>query len=153
MDVRVVPAAFLAILISLSCAGSNGEYHQPSSLTPPEDLKIEFSERVGVAGQWSGYTINSSGTVTEWSGVGPDRKELARPRLTSGALQGIWDMATKSRVFDQDEMFGNGNPSRRLVVTARGRRYSYAWTPPVGELSLSGSLNSFFDYCVAAIKK
>jgi hypothetical protein len=92
----------------------------------PADLRVVVGEGGGFAGRWTGFSINSSGSVLSWSGPYEEAETELTGEVRQDELSAFWQSVREAGFFEIDA----GEPANMttfLQITADGKTHRVAW--------------------------
>ena len=148
----VVPSAtkllcIVSVLTILSCQSSDMTKSDIHSLTSaPSDFQLVIGEGGGFTGQWNGYVVDSTGTVSSWHGTSPEQNVERSTKLARPLFIRLWQTITNARFFEIDTT-GTGNMTVAMQVTANGTVHRTSWAKPFGTRSHLAPVEVLYDSC------
>lgn len=143
-------AQFLAIILGLfsfSCHSLDTTRSKSSSqLSAPVDFRLVIGEGGGFTGQWNGYIVDSTGTVSSWRGISPEQDVKWTAKLGRQQFEELWQMIFNARFFDIDTT-GTGNMTVAMQVTANGTVHRTSWAKPSETRSRLAPVQVLYDSC------
>ena len=134
-------------LFLVSCQSSKATKPDLSSLeSVPSDFQLVIGEGGGFTGQWSGYVVDSLGTVFSWRGTSPDRNLKRTTTLARPQFDKLWQMISNARFFEFDTT-GTGNMTVAMQVTAGGTVHRTSWAKPSGTRPRLAPVQMLYDSC------
>jgi hypothetical protein len=148
--------SFLTIgtgLLLASCQSS--ETTKPdlySQSSAPSDFQLVIGEGGGFTGQWSGFVVDSTGTVSSWRGTAPEQNVKRTAKLARQQFEKLWQMFVNARYFDIDTT-GTGNMTVAMQVTANGTVHRTSWSKPSGTRTRLAPVQVLYDSCRTLVSR
>jgi hypothetical protein len=143
-------SSFLAIasgLFLISCQSTETTKSDPkASATIPSDFQLVMGEGGGFSGQWNGYVVDSTGTVSTWRGISHDQNVKRSTKLARKQFEKLWQVITNGHFFDIDTT-GTENMTVAMQVTANGTVHRTSWAKPSGTRSPLTPVQLLYDSC------
>ncbi|MBP7462044.1 MAG: hypothetical protein KBA26_12205 [Candidatus Delongbacteria bacterium] len=130
-------------MVMMGLALSWGCHRKAAPLSFPSDLNIDWGSGGGGTGLWQGYTLHPDGKIYQWLGRLPKKEEKFLAQLDSTQQQVLWHYIQDSLLMQQEVKLP-GNFSRRLEITALGKRNVLIWDESQSE---NQKLNQFYRLC------
>jgi hypothetical protein len=140
-------------LLFVSCQSS--ETTKPDFYTQtsaPSDFQLMIGEGGGFTGQWNGYVVDSTGTVSTWRGSSPDQNVKRTVKLARQQFDRLWRTIANARFFDIDTI-GTGNMTVAMQVTANGTVHRASWAKPSGTRSHLAPVQVLYDSCRTIVSR
>jgi hypothetical protein len=112
----------------------------------PTDFQLVIGEGGGFTGLWSGYAVDSIGTVSSWRGTSPDQNLKRTLKLARPQFDKLWQMIANAHFFDIDST-GTGNMTITMQVTAGGKVHRTSWEKPAGNRPTLAPVQMLYDSC------
>lgn len=142
----------LAVLCLLYAGCSNKDAAKNSPVMP--GYTITYGSGGGVTGLYDGYYIDSTGTVSSWSGrtfATSERKTLGR--LTEKEISEMTSAITDNHLLDISHR-QNGNITTYFVFRKTGgEQTTISWPGSEPDKKISEELNSFYKKFLSIINR
>jgi len=135
-----------ALLIASCQSSETAKPDLYSQTSAPSDFQLVIGEGGGFTGQWNGYIVDSTGTVSSWRGTSPEQNVKRTAKLARKQLDKLWQSITNARFFDIDTT-GTGNMTVAMQVTANGTVHRTSWAKPPGTRSPLAPVQVLYDSC------
>jgi hypothetical protein len=146
-------ALFFLTLAFLACHPSRSTKSETSSLvSPPHDFRLVIGEGGGFAGQWVGYTIDSTGGILSWRGRTAEDDSKPSGRLGRNQIAELWGKIDNAHFFEIDT-FGPGNLTQLIIVTANGKTHRALWAKQDATISKRSPIQDLYDVCRSIIER
>jgi hypothetical protein len=123
-----------------------------SQSSAPKDFQLMIGEGGGFTGIWTGYVVDSTGTVSSWRGISPDQNTKRTGKLGRQQFEKIWQMILNARFFDIDST-GTGNMTVAMQVSASGTVHRTSWAKPSGTRSPLAPVQLLYDSCRTIVSR
>lgn len=132
----LVNGVFLALLLATGCVSSDNSESADSADSGdsaedhrvPPDFRMMLGQGGGVTGRWSGFTIDSDGSIVEWSGAVAGSNPHPAGTLTLEQAAAIWHDVVGIEFFSQ-EIDERGEMTAFLKVNADSLEHRVSWIP------------------------
>jgi len=94
----------------------------------PDEFRVTFGRGGGFTGQWSGYTIRASGSVSAWSGPIQEENAEVVGMLTAEQMQALWHEIQSVDYFSLERR-ETGNMTAYMEVAADSVVHRSTWIP------------------------
>ena len=123
---------FLSPLVVTGCRRSiSPDTAESTQYDPaPSDFKMMLGQGGGFAGRWTGFTIESDGSIVEWSGPVAGSNEHPAGTLGREGAAAIWHDVVKIDFFSQ-EIDERGEVTAFLTINADSVEHRVSWIPGV----------------------
>jgi hypothetical protein len=111
-----------------------------------------IGEGGGFTGQWNGYVVDSTGTVSSWRGTSPEQNVKRTAKLGRQQFDKLWHVITNGRFFEIDSA-GTGNMTVAMQVAANGTVHRTSWQKPVGTRSRLTPVQLVYDSCRTIVSR
>lgn len=157
---KVVSLILLSLFLTIGtgllfAACQSSETSKPdlySQTSPPHDFQLVIGEGGGFTGQWNGYIVDSTGTVSSWRGTAPEQNMKRTAKLARKQLDKLWQSITNARFFDFDST-GTGNMTVAMQVTANGTIHRTSWAKPSGGRVPLAPVQALYDSCHTMVSR
>jgi hypothetical protein len=124
-------------------------YFQTSA---PRDFQLVIGEGGGFTGQWNGFVVDSTGTVSSWRGTTPEQNVKHTTKLARAQFDKLWQMIVNARYFEIDTS-GTGNMTVAMQVTANGTVHRTSWSKPSGARTRLAPVQVLYDSCRTLVSR
>jgi hypothetical protein len=123
-----------------------------SQTSAPRDFHLMIGEGGGFTGQWNGFVVDSTGTVSSWRGTTPEQNVKRTTKLARPQFEKLWQMILNARYFDIDTS-GTGNMTVAMQVTANGTVHRTSWSKPSGARTRLAPVQALYDSCRTLVSR
>lgn len=148
----LLEVAFLILTLSfLACQSSRSTQSESRSLVSvPRDFRLVIGEGGGFTGQWTGFTVDSSGAIFSWRGQMAEQSQKQYARFSSRRFNELWQKIADAHFFDIDTS-GTGNMTQFMIVSANGKVHRTSWAKASETDSPNTPVQCIYDSCRAII--
>jgi hypothetical protein len=163
MQISERASTFFTSLVKLLCAFSvltilachsydSSRSDSQGDISVPSDLRLVTGEGGGFAGEWNGYTVDSSGSVFSWQGFKAEENSKRTSILKAAQLRELWKSIADGHFFEIDSS-GTGNMTQFMTVSANGKVHRVSWAKPGATASDPTPVQRIFNTCRGIITR